>query len=457
MNRVTYFIQQFMKKLPDPITGDTTCLRQKYQKLYSSVECEKMIIKTKTKITMIYLILVAIVTVSVLYSVVDQVVLKQEIQSIKRPESGQMAKRVSVDAALSYKEVGLYKTLVLNVDEKVRTKQEILQYLDRYEQKLQLSMLGENQNRKQICKPLYLPEYDADSGISIRWTIDQPEIISEDGQVNFIHAGGHKNAVKLQVELTYQQVSKRYSYEIIVVDSAEEDVVKKNLEAIINYNSNLLSCTTDGPELLLPDSFGDDVAVKWYLKNDSNLTILIPIALFAILIVYFKRYDRIDHEIKKAEESLRHDLPELIGKLVLLLNAGLVVSSAFEKIIKDHEHLQANKKKGKQHDRFLYAQLSIIQGNVNRSNTSLVNELKEFSQRCGVRELIRLTAVISENWQKGSALAEKLESERELLWMNRKKSAEEKGKLAETKLTLPLMLLLIILIGIVIAPAFFEM
>ena len=64
--------------------------------------------------------------------------------------------------------------------------------------------------------------------------------------------------------------------------------------------------------------------------------------------------------------------------------------------------------------------------------------------------------MISDNWNKGTALAEKLESENEILWNSRKKIAEEKGKLAETKLTFPLMILLIVLIMIVIAPALME-
>jgi tight adherence protein C len=68
-----------------------------------------------------------------------------------------------------------------------------------------------------------------------------------------------------------------------------------------------------------------------------------------------------------------------------------------------------------------------------------------------------MTAVISDNWDKGSVLAEKLEGESNLLWISRKKRAEEKGKLAETKLTFPLVILLIVLIMVTIAPALMEL
>ena len=139
-----------------------------------------------------------------------------------------------------------------------------------------------------------------------------------------------------------------------------------------------------------------------------------------ILIVYFKRYDRIDREIKEAETSVNRDLPEFINKLVLLLNAGLVFSSAFSKIIEDYESFYHTKKAEQSHTKFLYEEM--LEYRKKSLNQRIPDrELKEFSQRCGVREMVRLTAIISDNWDKGSTLAEKLESESNLLWIGRKK------------------------------------
>ncbi len=44
-----------------------------------------------------------------------------------------------------------------------------------------------------------------------------------------------------------------------------------------------------------------------------------------------------------------------------------------------------------------------------------------------------------------------------MLWLERKKSCEERGRLAETKLTLPLMIFLMVLIVITVAPALMEL
>ena len=70
---------------------------------------------------------------------------------------------------------------------------------------------------------------------------------------------------------------------------------------------------------------------------------------------------------------------------------------------------------------------------------------------------MRFSAILADNIDKGSALAEKLTQESDMLWNLRKKRAEEKGRLAETKLTFPMVLQLLVVILITVAPAAFEM
>ena len=86
-----------------------------------------------------------------------------------------------------------------------------------------------------------------------------------------------------------------------------------------------------------------------------------PVLILSILIIFFKRYDQIDRAIKEAEESVIKDLPEFINKLVLLLNAGLVVSTAFSKIIEDYEAFHEGNHARQWINRFLYEELSEIQ------------------------------------------------------------------------------------------------
>ena len=101
-------------------------------------------------------------------------------------------------------------------------------------------------------------------------------------------------------------------------------------------------------------------------------------------------------------------------------------------------------------------QLTQIGRAVRETNGSLCQELQQFAKRSGVKELIRISNILSDNLNKGTDLSEKLKQENSLLWLARKQQSEEKGRLAETKLTLPLMILLLVLIMMTIAPAMME-
>jgi hypothetical protein len=108
-------------------------------------------------------------------------------------------------------------------------------------------------------------------------------------------------------------------------------------------------------------------------------------------------------------------------------------------------------------EKYFYEQLRSVYLTMNETNSPMHVEFASFAKRSEVRELMRLSNVLADNVSKGYDLAEKLRRESEVLWFARKKQSEENGRIAETKLTLPLMILLIVMILITIAPAMMEM
>lgn len=71
-------------------------------------------------------------------------------------------------------------------------------------------------------------------------------------------------------------------------------------------------------------------------------------------------------------------------------------------------------------------------------------------------ELSRLVSIVSESRDRGTDLREKLNVEGEILWEKRKRQAEEVGKLVDTKLALPLGMMLISLLMVTAAPALLQ-
>ena len=78
------------------------------------------------------------------------------------------------------------------------------------------------------------------------------------------------------------------------------------------------------------------------------------------------------------------------------------------------------------------------------------------AEEIGVSEFSRLAGVIQDNQLLGTDISDKLRNEGEILWDLRKRNAEERGRLAETKLTLPLAILLMVLVLVTAAPAMIQ-
>jgi len=246
----------------------------------------------------------------------------------------------------------------------------------------------------------------------------------------------------------YQGYESEFSIEDIEFDDEEliidlDDEIKKLLNAINNSSYD--------EKLVLPMQIADGIQITWEETHSSRIPLLIMLFIVAGIALYQGRFSRIKAIEKEARESIIRELPEFINKLVLLLSAGLVLSSAFEKILESYEN------RGREVKSYFYSQLLQISRGMRETNDSMIGGLKDFSGRSGVREFTRITSIIADNASKGAELAEKLQAESELLWLTKKKLAEEKGKLAETKMTLPLMILLLTLIMVTIAPALMEM
>ncbi|MCI8647793.1 MAG: hypothetical protein HFE76_13625 [Firmicutes bacterium] len=231
----------------------------------------------------------------------------------------------------------------------------------------------------------------------------------------------------------------------ILPEKSEEDKLEDKLQSIISK----LNADTASKKVLLPKKLETGEKLTWTKAEESNAALYIMAFISVLLFLYKNRFYAIEKEERQAKESIIRDLPEFINKLVLLLNAGSVLTTAFLKTMEDSR--RSTKK-----NNYFYQQLNQIARSVKETNSPLHEELRDFSRRSGVNELIRITGIINDNISKGAELSEKLKQENELLWFSRKQHAEEKGRLAETKLTMPLMILLLVLIMITVAPALME-
>ena len=153
-----------------------------------------------------------------------------------------------------------------------------------------------------------------------------------------------------------------------------------------------------------------------------------------------------DYELKKkiAQRNLfmRLDFPGFLNKLTLLINAGMTITKAWEKIVLNNQKQTP-----------FYEEVAAVMQDIHRGKPEF-QAFEDFARRCRVPEITRFTAVVLQNMKKGSSeLVPILRLQANECWEMRKNAAKRLGEEASTKLLLPMMLMFMAILLITATPA----
>ena len=133
------------------------------------------------------------------------------------------------------------------------------------------------------------------------------------------------------------------------------------------------------------------------------------------------------------------DLPQVLSKLTLLVNSGMVLRDAWKRVSITGE-------------RVLYQEMQ----NTNLEMENGVAEIdayRNFAERCNVKEISKFTSLIIQNLNKGNEeLAYFMKDLSDEMWEVKKSQVKQKGEKANTQLLLPMMLILIGILIMVMVP-----
>ncbi len=297
----------------------------------------------------------------------------------------------------------------------------------------------------------------------VKSAVPEIDIVRENGKVYMVrpdsgHGTGHikfkarvkgdsetvekKIDVSLEPRSSDEKSSKGSEQEDGGSGSEREQIEYELRKTVNGFNDNLSE-----EKILLPAELSSGEQVSWETQRENNSIIMIFATAVIAFLIYRTHLSPLEKIRKQERESVIRNLPEFVNKLVLLLNAGLVLNSAFQRTITESLRFR-----GDERDYFL-DRMEEIYVSVRTTNSSINDEFRKFAKENGTMELMRISNIINDNINKGVELTEKLQRESEVLWINRKQNCEEKGKLAETKLTLPLVMFLMVLVVITVAPA----
>ena len=169
-----------------------------------------------------------------------------------------------------------------------------------------------------------------------------------------------------------------------------------------------------------------------------------------VFVIYIGKDRDLQKQVADRNEQLRLDYPEIVSALALLIGAGMAVPNAWQRVAKDYR--VRRQETGRV--RFAYEEMLLTIYEM-ESGVAQTNAYERFGRRCRVQSYNRLAAMLSQNVRKGAAnLAILLREEAANAFEERKHMARRLGEKAGTKLLVPMMMLLGMIMVIIMVPAF---
>lgn len=336
----------------------------------------------------------------------------------------------------------------LSISDRQYTKEQADELFMELAEKLPEVVLGDNPSLDDVTTDLTLIKKFAGYPFDIAWIPENYAIIHSDGKLQQENIPQEGITVRLTAKASY--MDDRWETDIyariLPPHYTGEELWERGVKSLLEEADR---ATIHEEYIELPESIGEST-YTWTQKVKDDAPILFLFILIAAVAVYAMKDKDLEKKVKEREEEMISDYPQFVSKLVLYLGAGMTVRNVFRKLAGDYEKLL---EKGESR-RFLYEELKRTIHEID-SGISENTAYEHFSRRCRSKQYTRLCTLLSQNLRKGnSGLLPLLQEESAKALSERMDIARKRGEEAGTKLLLPMILMLVIVMVMIIMPAY---
>ncbi len=383
------------------------------------------------KITLCLMVLVVGVMLGILASLnAKNSLLMEENGLLYRGEYPEESKEIQVMA----KREGVEVTLPIEVKTRRLTDSEAEEMLDLLEENLSTLILGGNTDLQNVREDLNLLDEYEGFPATVDWKTNSPDMLSSEGKLKEIK---NTSQIRLTATLNYGEIERRCELDVVVhppVLSAEEQL-RRELQEMLDIGNEETSTQT---EWQLPIEWNGHEIYWQQVIGDNGLLICFA-SLGVSVLLYFCSDRDLEDKIRKRRDTLRREYPEIVHKLVLFAEAGMTVRGSFQKMADDYEEIA----------------FSCNELNAGRSETGVYERM---GKRIALQEYIRLGTLLSQNLRRGNkALLARLREEADRASEEHLHRARKAGEEAGTKLLVPMVLQLAVVMVMIMVPVFLDM
>lgn len=370
--------------------------------------------------------------------VYDSSLKNMEITKLKRPESYENAKAVNFGVEVSGIDDEEQLKYTGQIEAKKIAEDEIQNFLNKTLDQIEKSMFREGESGDRVLTGVNIPSSLQKNPINISFSTSESGVLLENGDINF-DLVKEKQLITVKLLASYEGREAERNIDITLFPKlmTEEErirlAVKDEIDKLLAGGENEI--------IEIPDEV-EGHGVKVFIPKEEITGSIAGFTLLLIICLFVGFNENNKKKIKDREEELKNGYTEFVGRFVILLGAGLSVSAVWKKL---EAGFASNKSLNEEIRLTLW---ETANGKTERE------AYENFGRRIGGTQYAKLVSVITQSLKLGSGqLLARLEAELEAAMFERRNEAKVMGEMADTKLLMPMMLQLVLIMLIIMVPA----
>lgn len=338
----------------------------------------------------------------------------------------------------------------VEVEEQRYTSAEVQQLFQAVMDELDTVILGANESFNRIETDLNLVTRLADYPVDIQWDLNSYEVMSIEGKIREEKVTEEGTLVRLRGTLSYGEEQTVYVRNIMVFPPTRDE--KEQLIYDIQHElKEREAATREEKSFQLPEEVNGK-KLTWSRRKEQHWYYILLMGVVCSVYLVYRDREKKKKKAKQRREELIREYPGMISKFTMLLGTGTTVKNAWEKIVQNYELQKEHTGKQVVYEEMLLTYRE-MQGGV-----SEMEAYEKFGKRCGVAIYMKFGAMLAQNLRKGSkGISDILRMEAIQSFENRKSTAKRLGEEAGTKLLMPMLGMLMVVLVMVMVPAFLTM
>ena len=345
---------------------------------------------------------------------------------------------------------GKTENIFLEVNEREYTGKEIQKLFQEVEKELDRVILGENESFDRVEQDLQLVTQLSGYPVEIQWELSRYNILNIDGDIVAEELDEKGTQVELRGTVFYKDEKMVYVRNVMVYPKTRTgfDKLFYDIEQELKHVEKK---TRKNASFQLPQVVGGH-KIKWEKEKETHWQYVLFAGIGMVAFSIYKEKEKKKEKERKRNQELLREYPSVISKFTMLLSTGTTARNAWEKIVQNYDE-----QKETLGESLAYEEMRITSHEM-QSGISEGEAYERFGKRCGVTPYLKFGTMLSQNLRKGSkGISSILRMEAIQSFENRKSAARRMAEETSTRLLLPMVGMLVVVLVMIMVPAFLTM